>query len=129
MANEGLLASLKNLATTLVSIIYTRLELLSTDLEEGRQRLLSLLVMTFISLFCLCMGVVMLAITLAVIFWDTHRLLALGMLTSLFLVSGIILSIMAIRALKTMPRMLQASLIELAKDQEALNANHNLTDE
>ncbi|NOS96748.1 MAG: phage holin family protein, partial [Methylotenera sp.] len=55
---EGLFQSLKNLTATVVAIVHTRLELISTDLEEGRERLISLLVMAFVSLFCLCFGIV-----------------------------------------------------------------------
>ncbi|PKO46821.1 MAG: hypothetical protein CVU29_04985 [Betaproteobacteria bacterium HGW-Betaproteobacteria-22] len=115
---EGLFKSLKNLTATLVSIVQTRLELLSTDLEEGRERLISLLATIFVALFCLCFGLVLLAILVVVLFWDTHRLLVLVVLTGLFLSLGGVLSVMALRALKTMPRMFAASLAELAKDQQ-----------
>lgn len=120
-ASEGLLSSLKNLAMTLVAIVHTRLELLSTDLEEGRERLISLLVMTFIALFCLCFGVVLLAILIVVAFWDTHRLLVLCTMTGLFLGAGGLLSFFALRALKAMPRMFEASLGELSKDYRQLD--------
>lgn len=123
MASEGLFASLKNLTATFVAIVYTRLDLLSTDLEEGRQRLMSLLVMAFVSLFCLCVGVVLLAILIVVAFWDTHRLLVLSALTGVFLIVGAILCGAAMRALKSMPRMFKASLAELSKDQQQI-ASH-----
>ena len=42
-ASKGLLDSLKALTGTLIAIVYTRLELLSTDLEEERERLAILL--------------------------------------------------------------------------------------
>lgn len=118
---EGLLVSLKKLTATLIAIVHTRIELLSTDLEEGRERLISLLAMTFVALFCLCFGMVLLAILVVVLFWDTHRLLALGTLTALFLLIGSVLGFMALRALKDMPRMFEASLAELVKDHQALD--------
>ena len=120
---EGLLNSLKNLAVTLIAIIHTRLELLSTDLEEGRERLISLLAMIFVSLFCLCFGAVLLTLLIVVIFWDTHRLLALGTLTGLFIAAGAVLGIMALRALKSMPRMFEASLAELIKDHQEIDTH------
>lgn len=120
---EGLLNSLKNLAVTLIAIIHTRLELLSTDLEEGRERLISLLAMIFVSLFCLCFGAVLLTLLIVVIFWDTHRLLALGTLTGLFIAAGAVLGIMALRALKSMPRMFEASLTELIKDHQEIDTH------
>ena len=117
-SNNGLLGSLKRLTNTCIGIVHTRLELLSTDLEEGRERLISLLAMTFVALFCLCFGMVLLAILIVVLFWDTHRLLVLSLLTGLFIVTGGIIGALAIRALKSMPRMFEASLAELVKDHQ-----------
>jgi uncharacterized membrane protein YqjE len=120
---EGLLNSLKNLAVTLIAIIHTRLELISTDLEEGRERFISLLAMAFVSLFSLCFGAVLLTILVVVVFWDTHRLLVLGSLTGLFLIVGAILGAVVARRLKSMPRMFEASLAELIKDHQEIDAN------
>lgn len=123
MASEGLFVSLRNLTATLIAIIYTRLDLLSTDLEEGRERLLSLFVVTFVSLFCLCIGVVLLTMMIVVAFWDTHRLLALCTLTAVFLIAGLILCRIALRDIRAMPRMFAASLTELSKDQQQLESD------
>lgn len=120
---EGLLNSLKNLTVTLIAIIHTRLELISADLEEGRERFISLLTMAFVSLFSLCFGAVLLTILIVVVFWDTHRLLVLGSLTGLFLLSGAVLGAVVIRRLKSMPRMFEASLAELVKDHHEIDAN------
>ncbi|MGV8935451.1 MAG: phage holin family protein, partial [Gallionellaceae bacterium] len=69
-ASLGLLDSLKRLAASLLAISYTRLELLSTELEENRERLVSTLVLLLIALFCLGVGVVLITILLVVAFWD-----------------------------------------------------------
>ncbi|WP_047552156.1 phage holin family protein [Methylotenera sp. G11] len=118
---EGLLNSLKNLTVTLIAIIHTRLELLSTDLEEGRERFISLLAMAFVSLFSLCFGAVLLTILVVVVFWDTHRLLVLGSLTGLFLITGAVLGAVVVSKLKSMPRMFEASLAELIKDHQEID--------
>jgi len=120
---EGLLTSLKNLTVTLIAIIHTRLELLSTDLEEGRERFISLLAIAFVSLFSLCFGAVLLTILVVVVFWDTHRLLVLGSLTGLFLIVGAVLGGIVVRRLKSMPRMFEASLAELIKDHQEIDTN------
>lgn len=119
---EGLLNSLKNLAVTLIALIHTRLELLSTDLEEGRERFIALLAMAFVSLFSLCFGAVLLTILIVVVFWDTHRLLVLGSLTGIFLITGAILGAIVIGKLKSMPRMFEASLAELIKDHQEIDS-------
>lgn len=121
IAGGGLLHSLKNLTSTLIALVYTRLDLLSTDMEEGRERLISLLVTTFLSLFCLCFGMVLLAILIVIVFWDTHRLLALSILTGIFLLTGTVLCVNAIRALRNMPRMFASSLAELLKDSQEID--------
>jgi uncharacterized membrane protein YqjE len=86
--SKGLLESLATLAATLVAIAHTRLDLLSADLEEDREHLLSLLVLTLAALFCLGVGLVLATILLVVAFWDTHRILALSGLAGFFLAAG-----------------------------------------
>jgi uncharacterized membrane protein YqjE len=117
----GLLNSLTVLASSLVSIAHTRLELLSTDLEEDREHLLSLVIMSLAALFSLMVGVVLVAILLVVIFWDSHRLLALGSLAGFFLLVGLATCGFAVRKVKTKPRLFLASLLELFKDSQRLS--------
>ena len=122
-AAEGLLSSLKNLTVSLIAIVHTRLELISADLEEGRERFISLLALAFISLFSLCFGAVLLTILVVVVFWDTHRLLVMASLTTLFIVVGAVIGAVVIRRLKRMPRMFEASLAELIKDHQEMDNN------
>lgn len=122
-AAEGLLSSLKNLTVSLIAIVHTRLELISADLEEGRERFISLLALAFISLFSLCFGAVLLTILVVVVFWDTHRLLVMASLTTLFIVVGVVIGAVVIRRLKRMPRMFEASLAELIKDHQEMDNN------
>lgn len=118
---EGLLNSLKNLSLTVIAMIHTRLELIGTDLEEGRERFISLLAMAFISLFTLCFGAVLLSIFIVVVFWDTHRLLVLGSLTGVFLITGAVLGALVLKKLKSMPKMFEATLTELVKDHHEVD--------
>lgn len=117
---RGLLDSLTTLAATLVAIAHTRLDLLSTDLEEEREHLLSLLVLALAALFCLGVGVVLAAILLVAAFWDTHRLLVLGSLTGFFLAAGLAACGFAMRKARTKPRLFAGSLSELFKDRQHL---------
>ena len=87
-AAGGLFESLKTLSSCLVGIVHTRLDLLSTDIAEEREHLVLLLVMALVALFCLGVGIVLLAILIAVAFWESHRLMALGGLTGVFLAAG-----------------------------------------
>jgi uncharacterized membrane protein YqjE len=69
--HTGLLGSLTTLAATLVAIAHTRLDLLSSDLEEERAHVLSLLVLALAALFFLGIGVLLATLLLVVAFWDT----------------------------------------------------------
>lgn len=117
---KGLLNSLCTLATTLAAVVQTRLELLSADLEEDREHWLSLLALALTALFCLGVGVVLATILLVVVFWDTQRLLVLGILAGLFLSGGIAAWLFAMHKIKTKPRIFAASLLELSKDRQQL---------
>lgn len=121
--SKGLFESLTVLATTLVAIAHTRLDLLSADLEEDREHLLSLLVLTLAALFCLGVGVVLATILLVAAFWDTHRLLVLGSLAGFFLAVGMAAWRFAMRKARTKPRLFAASLLELLKDRQQLDSS------
>mgnify|MGYP003429034759 FL=1 len=118
--SRGLLESLSTLAATLVAIVHTRLDLLSTDVEEDRAHVLSLLVLALAALFFIGVGVVLAAILLVVAFWDSHRLLALGSLAGFFLAAGVGAWAYALHKARTKPRLFAASLSELLKDRQQL---------
>ena len=117
---KGLFDSLRALAASLVAIAHTRLELLSTDMEENREQLASLMVVMLIALFCLGVGVVLMTILLVVAFWDSNRLLVLGGLAVVFLAGGAVAWGLALHKMRTKPRLFAASLAELSKDRQQL---------
>ena len=116
----GLFNSVKTLAATLVAMGRTRLELLSTEIEEERVRLSSMLLWTLVALFCAALCTVLLTLLVVVIFWDTHRLLVLGILALLFLVGAVISGLVVLDKAKAKPRLFASSLAELSKDREQL---------
>ncbi len=121
-AGGGLFESLKTLGATLAAILQNRLELLSTDLAEERARLGSILLLALVALFCLGVGVLLLTLLVVVLFWDTHRLAALGTLTALFLAAGTWIGWLARERLRSKPRLFEASIAELEKDREHLGS-------
>ena len=119
-SSKGLFESLKGLTASLVAIAHTRLDLLSSDIEEDRERLAALLVLMLVALFCFGVGVVLLAILIVVAFWDSYRILALSGLAGIFLASGLAAYGFALHKLRTKPRLFAASLSELSKDRQQL---------
>ncbi len=84
----GLFDSLKVLTATWIAIAHTRLELLSTELEEERVRFSSMLVWTLVALFRGGLGVVLARLFVVLALWHTHRLLALGVPAILFILGA-----------------------------------------
>lgn len=120
--SRGLFASLRALSSSLVAVVQTRLELLALDLAEEREHLTALLGLALAALFFLGIGVILLVFLVIAVFWDTHRLLVTGGFTALFLLTGGGLAALALRRLRTKPRLFSASLAELAKDRQRLNS-------
>ncbi len=121
MSQENLLSSLKNLVSTGASIAQTRLELISTDVQIAKSKFISLLVMIVFALFFLFFGLVMLALLIVIYSWETDRILALTLLTSGFLVVGLILATLILQSLRTMPKLFAATIAELQKDCQELS--------
>ena len=121
MSQENLLSSLKHLVSTGASIAQTRLELISTDVQIARAKFLSLLVMIIFTLFFLFFGLVMLALLIVIYSWEADRIFALSLLAAGFLAAGCILALVVLRSFKTMPKLFEATIAELAKDRQELS--------
>ena len=107
-----------------LSILQTRLELLATELQEEKLRLGTLLGYAAAAFFFLGFGAVMLALFFTVLLWDSHRLLALGVFTALFLAIGLIAALAAWRLARQSSRLFAASIAELAQDREMIRPDH-----
>jgi uncharacterized membrane protein YqjE len=118
----GLFDSLKVLAATLLAIAHTRLELLSTEIEEERVRLSSMLVWTLVALFCAGLGVVLATLFVVFALWDIHRLLALGIPAILFLLGAALAWLVVRGKARAKPLLFAASLAELSKDRKELTS-------
>ncbi len=118
----GILQSLRNLATTLVALLQNRLELLATDLEEERIRLLQVLFWAAGALFFFALGVLMITLFVVLLLWDSHRLAGIVVLAAVFLAIAVGLAIGVYKRIHRRSRLFSASLDELAKDKERLTS-------
>ena len=118
----GLFHSGKALLATLMGIAHTRVELISTEVEEQFARMVSLLVWGLVAMFLAFTGVILSAIAFIVLFWDSNRVLAAGGLAVVFVVLAVIAVFGFIARAKARPRLFEASLEELAKDRDQLNS-------
>ncbi|HKQ26927.1 MAG TPA: phage holin family protein [Burkholderiales bacterium] len=118
----GLFDSLKALLVTLVDIAHTRIELISTEVEEQFARLVSLLVWGLVAMFFAFTGVILSAIALIAVFWESNRVLAAAGLALTFMLLAVIAVLVFIARAKARPPLFKASLDELAKDRRQLNS-------
>jgi len=119
-AHGGLLSSIKHLAQSLLGAARTRLEILATEIEEERVRLEQLLLFALGAVLCLGLGVVLCVFFIVVLFWDTHRLAAIGLLAGGFLAAGVALGLILRDKAKSRPKLFAVTRGELAKDQAIL---------
>lgn len=119
---RGLFASSKGLLGTGVKLLHNRLELLGVELAEERVRLISLLAYGAAAFLCIAAGLIFLAIFLTVLLWESHRLLALGVFSALFLGAGGVSLALAISRARAGSKLFSASLAELRKDRDVLAA-------
>jgi uncharacterized membrane protein YqjE len=117
---SSLIASLKNVAATVLAIAQTRLELLSTELQEEIGRAANLLLWAFVALLAAGMGLFLGALVLIFAFWETHRLLVSLLVMGFF----VLLSITAVLVLRSRlahrPPLFGATIAELSRDREHL---------
>lgn len=115
-------SSLRGLASTVLELVQIRLELFSIEAQEEVLRVGALLVYGAVAVAFLSLGVVLLALLITVALWDTHRLLALGIFTGLFLVTGSVAAWLARERVRSGTYLFSASVEELRQDREGLRA-------
>ena len=119
----GLFQSLSNFAGSLIAIAHTRLQLLTTELQEEVRQVGAILLWAFIAAFAAMMGLFLGALAVIFVFWDTHRIAASLAMIALFVVIAIGAGLMLAKKLRSKPPMLDDTLVELAKDRDNLKAH------
>jgi len=116
----NLLNSLTQVVATLVTMAQTRLELLTTELQEEIQRAASLLLWAFLALFTAGVGLFLLALVIIFAYWDTHRLLASVLVTLVFFALAGFAAWNLRKRLTGRSRLLDGTLSELERDRQQL---------
>jgi uncharacterized membrane protein YqjE len=117
---SGLFHSLRNAAGTLIAIAHTRLQLLTTELQEEVRQVGAILLWAFIAAFAAMMGLFLGALAVIFAFWDTHRIAASVAMIALFIAIAVGAGLVLRQKLRRKPPMLDDTLAELAKDRDKL---------
>jgi uncharacterized membrane protein YqjE len=120
-ATPGLFSSLRSFWSVLLAILYTRLDLATAELEDEAVRGIKLIVAGLISVLALFAAFFWATFFVLALFWDTHRLLVLGIIFGIYFVIGIVLFLVARNMVLTRPKFLAQTIAELRRDVEGLN--------
>jgi uncharacterized membrane protein YqjE len=118
--DDGLFASLRRFGTTLVALVHTRLQLAGTELEEQVAHAASIVVWVVVTLVLGSLALIMAIILLLVAFWDSHPLLAAGLITATLALATLGAWLMLRHRVRMRPKFLAATLLELERDRSAL---------
>jgi len=119
-AGGSLLASAKTFVATLIAIIGTRLEIAAGELEEERLRLTGILAYAALVFLFAALGLIFLSLLVVAVFWDEHRIAALGCITVIYVVLTVLAAAQLRRRLSEKSRLFSTTVDELRKDQERL---------
>jgi uncharacterized membrane protein YqjE len=118
----GLFQSLSNFAATLIAIGHTRLQLLTTELQEEVRQVGAILLWAFVAAFTALLALFLAALVFIFAFWDTHRIAASLVMIAMFVGLAIFAALVLRKKLREKPPMLDDTLAELAKDRDNLRA-------
>ena len=118
-------ATIGRIGANLLAMLRTRLELAAIELQEETHRLFGYLAWGIAAAFFAVVAVLLAILFVLVLFWDTHRLAAVGGMTLLFAAGSLFAALSVKSNLKNRPPMLANTLAELRKDVQAVKGEQN----
>jgi uncharacterized membrane protein YqjE len=119
----NLLRSVVQLAGSVLAAAETRVDLFASELREDGERGVRLLAWALAALLTAILGALMAGVTLIVVFWDTHRVMAAVLVTAVFLAAAAACALVFRRRLREKPRLLDATRSELQQDVAAIRSH------
>ncbi len=89
-SGRGLRRALGDLGASLLGLVNTRLELVSVEFDEVRERTVAQLIFLLVALLAFAFALLAATILLVVIFWDTNRIAALCVVALVYLLIGFV---------------------------------------
>jgi uncharacterized membrane protein YqjE len=111
-----LFSTVSRAVRTLRETLENRIELFLLEAKEDRLRLFDALCLAVVAVVLAVMTMVLATFTIVVIFWDTHRLLALAIITLAY-AAGATATFIRLRTRLKKWHSFQATLEELQKDR------------
>lgn len=116
---QGAVNILLRIGTILVNIVESRIRLLAVELEEEKNHILSLLLMSGLTLICLTFGLLSLFILICWAIDPIYRFTALATFTGIMLLIALIFALMTLKKAKS-STFLEETRDNLKVDKELL---------
>lgn len=116
--SSGLLASVQNLFASLLGLARTRLDLLSTELQEAMAHFALGIIIAVAAVLLATLGLAFVGAAFVLVMAPEQRLVATAVIALVFLAAGAGLGI--VLQVRKRPRIFEASIGELQRDQDTL---------
>jgi len=121
--SAGLMGSIRSGLAAWVALLKTRIEIISTELEEAKIHLEQMVLLAVAALYCLSFGLLLLTLFVVTWFWETqYRMHVLGGFALLYLGAGIASALILRNKVKNKPKLFGSTVAELSKDHEQLSS-------
>lgn len=117
------------LAATLLAMVQTRMELASVEMEEQSRRYLGLVLMSLLALFLFGIAIMLVALFVIILFWDTHRVAAVLGMAAVFALAAAVIGLRVRAGFAAQPALLSATMAELQKDMDFLKTARHADDQ
>lgn len=113
-------STVRSVVRTLLSFVETRARIAASEFEEQILRILEIAAWAAATVFFFAFALLLLSLFIVLVFWDSHRELAAGLLAALFIAAGGVSALMVRACLAARPKFLSATLAELDKDRRTM---------
>jgi uncharacterized membrane protein YqjE len=122
--SKGPVESLRALGSTVAALAATRAELFAVELREETERRKEILALGAVAAVFLLLGLLLLALFVIIVFWDTHRVAAAGIVTLAYLGIGVLTGLNMRAKARNSPPPFEATRAEFANDLNVLRSGH-----
>ena len=112
--------AVRRIGCTLLDMLQTRLELAAVEIEEESRRLLGYFVLALLALILFGLAMLLVALAVILVFWDSYRLEAAIGLAALFGVAAGMIGLKLRADFSSRPRLLAATVGELNKEKNLI---------
>jgi uncharacterized membrane protein YqjE len=119
--NPSLFASLRSFWSVLLAILYTRLDLATTELEDQARMVAKLVLAGVIAILAFAFAFAFANFFIIAAFWSgPYRLAAIGAVLGVYLLIGLVSAIVARNLVVNRPKIFSQTIAELRRDVEGL---------